>query len=145
MVDPSCKPRKSNMKEIKFTEPLYQVDISYLIGGDVPELKTFLQNRHGTHQMYSFGAKFYWAEDSDTTNAYQFHVSQPLGKGETFYVWVAEKTAYLLFHETYHLVGDILDNRGIKYCLESEEAFAYLGGWIFQEAFKLLRGTFRSR
>ena len=83
------------MKEIRFNEPLYQVDISYLIGGDVAELKTFLENRHGsTHQMYSFGERFYWAEDSNTTNAYQFHVAQPLSRGETFYVWVAEKTAY---------------------------------------------------
>jgi len=127
------------MKEVRFSEPLYQADISYLVGGDVPELKSFLKNRHGDAHMYSFGKRFAWAEDADTTNAYQFHVSQPLGKGETFYVWVAEKTAYLLFHETYHLVGDILSNRGVVYCLESEEAYAYLGGWIFQEAFKLLK------
>ncbi len=133
------------MKEAKFFEPLYQVEISYLVGGDVPELKAFLKNRHGDAHMYSFGSKFIWAEDADTTNAYQFHISQPLGKGEIFYVWVADKTAYLLFHETYHLVGDILSNRGVVYCLESEEAYAYLGGWIFQEAFKLLKGTFRKR
>jgi len=133
------------MKELRFTEPLYQADISYLVGGDVPELISFIKDRHGSAQKYSFGEKFDWTDDADTTNAYQFHVTAPLGKGETFYVWVHEKTMYLIAHETFHLTGDILYNRGMKYCMESEEAFAYLHGWIFQEAFKLLRGTFRKR
>lgn len=133
------------MKEIKIHNDLYDAGISYLVGGDVPELISFIKERHGNAPMYSFGERFYWTEDADTTNAYQFHINAPLGKGEIFYVWVAEKTPYLLFHETFHLTGDILYNRGIKYCMESEEAFAYLGGWIFQEAFKLLRGTFRKR
>ena len=133
------------MKEVNIFEPVYQASITYLVGGDVPELRALIKSRHGEAQMYSFGEKWDWGFDADTTNAYQFHISQPLGKGEMFYVWVSDKTAYLLFHETYHLVGDILQNRGVKYCMESEEAFAYLGGWIFQEAFKLLKGTFRKR
>ena len=130
---------KSKLKEIRFTEPLYQADISYLIGGEVPDLINFIKERHKVGQMYSFNEKFDWTEDADTTNAYQFHVSAPLGKGEVFYVWVAENTPYLLFHETFHLTGDILCNRGIKYSMDSEEAFAYLGGWIFQEVTRLLK------
>jgi hypothetical protein len=133
------------MKEFTFTDPLYQANISYLIGGDVPELISFIKKRHKNSQMYSFGEKFYWEEDADTTNAYQFHITSPLGKSEIFYVWVSEKTPYLLAHETFHLTGDILYNRGVKYCMESEEAFAYLHGWIFSEMFKLLRGIFRKR
>lgn len=133
------------MKEVKIHNDLYDVDISYLIGGDVPELISFIKERHGDAPMYSFHERFHWTEDADTTNAYQFHINAPLGKGEIFYVWVAEKTPYLLFHETLHLTGDILYNRGVRYSMDSEEAFAYLGGWIFQEAFKLLRGTFRKR
>ena len=128
------------MKEYRFTEQMYQADISYLVGGDVPKLISFINDRHKGAQMYSFNEKFNWSEDADTTNAYQFHIPAPLGKGEVFYVWVNEKTPYLLFHETFHLTGDILHNRGIKYCMESEEAFAYLGGYIFQEVFKLMRG-----
>lgn len=135
----------SKIKEIRFFEPIYQVDISYLVGGDVPQLMAFIKERHKYAPMYSFNEKFEWTEDADTTNAYQFHVTAPLGKGEVFYVWMEETTAYLLFHETFHLVGDILQNRGIKYSMESEEAFAYLGGWIFQEAFKMLKGTFKKR
>jgi len=128
------------MKEYRFTEQMYQADISYLVGGDVPKLISFINDRHKGAQMYSFNEKFDWSEDADTTNAYQFHIPAPLGKGETFYVWVNEKTPYLLAHETFHLTGDILYNRGIKYCMESEEAFAYLHGYIFQEMFKLMRG-----
>lgn len=135
--------RRTKIKEVRFTEHMYQVDVSYLVGGDVPKLISFIRERHKNAQMYSFGEKFDWTEDADTTNAYQFHVSAPLGKGEVFYVWVAEDTPYLLFHETFHLVGDIMYNRGIKYSMESEEAFAYLGGWLFQEASKLLKGRIR--
>ena len=133
------------IKEVRFVEPLYQCDISYLVGGDVPLLISFIKERHKNAPMYSFEEKFEWTDDADTTNAYQFHVTAPLGKGEVFYVWVSELSAYLLFHETFHLTGDILYNRGIKYCMESEEAFAYLGGYLFQEAFKLLKGTFRKK
>lgn len=137
--------KRTKIKEVRFTEPMYQVDISYLVGGDVPQLISFIKDRHKSAKMYSFNEVFEWSEDADTTNAYQFHVSAPLGVGEVFYVWVAEHTPYLLFHETFHLVGDIMYNRGIKYCMESEEAFAYLGGWIFQEASKLLKGKIRTR
>jgi hypothetical protein len=131
---------KSKIKEYKFHEPLYFVDISVLIGGDVPQLITFIKERHGDAQMYSFGEKFNWAEDADTTDAYQFNIPAPLGKGEIFYLWVYDKTPYLFGHELFHLTGDILYHRGIKYSMESEEAFAYYFGYIFQEIFKLLKG-----
>ena|SRR5688572_11693042 len=133
------------IREVRVYEPLYDVDISYLTGGDVPALIQFIKDRHGSNQMYSFGEKFDWTEDADTTNAYQFNVVAPLGKGEKFYVWMSELNPNLLFHETFHLTGDILWNRGIKYSMESEEAFAYLGGFIFAEAFKALKGTFRKK
>lgn len=131
------------IKEVRFLEPLYRADISYLIGGDVPQLIKFIAERHKDAKMYSFSERFEWTEDADTTDAYQFHVVGPLGKGEVFYVWMSELSPYLLYHETFHLIGDIMNNRGIKYSMESEEAFAYLGGWIFQEVFRLLRGRFR--
>ena len=137
--------QRGNMKEVRFTEPMYQADISYLVGGDVPELIAFIKERHGNELPVSWSEKFEWGEDAHTTDGYQFHINAPLGKGETFYVWMAEKTPSLLFHETFHLVGDILHTRGINYSNDSEEAYAYLGGWIFQEAFRQLRGTFRKR
>ena len=135
--------RRTKIKEVRFTEPLYQTDISYLVGGDVPQLIQFIKDRHKNAQKYSFLEKFEWDEDAESTNAYQFHVVAPLGKGEVFYVWIAEVTSYLFAHETFHLTGDILYNRGLKYCMESEEAFAYLNGWLSQEAFKLLKGRMK--
>lgn len=133
------------MKEVRFVEPMYQADISFLVGGDVPGLRAFIKDRHGNAKLYSFGKRFKWGKQANYTNAYQFHASAPLGNGEVFYVWVAEKTAYLLFHETVHLMGDILHDRGLKYCMKSEEAFAYLGGLIFQEMCKLMRVRFGKR
>lgn len=134
---------KSKIVEIKFHEQLYQADISYLSGGDVPQLIKFIKQRHGNAQMYSFGEKFDWSEDADTTNAYQFHIPAPLGRGEAFYIWTEERTPYLIFHETFHLTGDILYNRGVKYCMESEEAFAYLGGWLFEKYYSMVDGKLK--
>lgn len=132
--------RKTKIREITFLEPMYQVDISYLYGGTVESLIEFIGKRHDKVSPLSWSEEFHWGKDANTTDAYQFHINAPLGKGEKFYVWMSDVTPSLLFHETFHLTGDILHTRGIKYSSESEEAFAYLGGWIFQEAFKLLKG-----
>jgi hypothetical protein len=131
---------KTKIKEYKFSDPVYRANISFLIGGSVAELIALIKERHGDAQMYSFDKKWDWTSDADTTDAYQFHVSDLHGKGEVFYLWVLEKDTYLFAHELYHLVGDILCNRGLEYVMESEEAFAYYFGYIFQEAFKLLKG-----
>ena len=121
------------MKEVRFTDTLYDAEISYLIGGTVEDLIAFVDEKHPGKSVMSWGSKFEWGEDANTTNAYQFHINAPLGKGEVFYVWMHELTPYLLGHETFHLTGDILFTRGIKYCEESEEAFAYLCGWLHQQ------------
>jgi hypothetical protein len=128
------------IREYKFHDPLYKADISILIGGDVAQLILFIKERHSDAQMYSFGEKWSWTDDADTTDAYQFSIPAPLGKGEIFYVWILEKSIYLLAHELFHLTGDILQHRGMKYSMDSEEAYAYYHGYLFQESFKLLKG-----
>lgn len=130
---------KTKIKEIRIFEDLFRVDISILIGGDVPQFQQFLKDRHKEYKMYSFGERYYWTDDADTTDAYQFHVTAPLGKGEVFYVWVHQNDPYLLTHEISHLVGDILQSRGIKYCMECEEVFAYFTGWIDEQLQKSLK------
>lgn len=121
------------MKEVEIYCPLYQVDISYLIGGTVEELIALVKSRHQGALPMSWDKSFEWGEDANTTDGYQFHINAPFGVGEKFYVWVSEPSPYLLFHETYHLTGDILFTRGVTYCNQCEESFAYLGGWIYQE------------
>lgn len=121
------------MKEYRFTDPIYESDITYLIGGSVNELISFIKENHVNNPVMSWGESFEWGNDADTTNAYQFHINALLGYGERFYVWIHEVTPSLLYHETYHLVNDILHVRGVIFSYESEEAYSYLGGWIFQE------------
>ena len=128
------------MKIIKFQTPLYFADVTYLIGGTVKDLRKYLDRIHGKdHKTYNWDKSESWAEDADSTDGYQFHVPAPLGDGEVFYVWVARPAPSLIFHETFHLVGDILHNRGIAYSYDSEEAYAYLGGWIFDKIFSKVR------
>lgn len=131
------------MKEIKIHEPLYDVDISYLFGDSVSKLKEFIQKRHGSHVLIwdrdvSESCDKFFIEDTD---GYQFHVQEPLGSGERFYSWMYKPTDNLLFHETLHITFDILFTRGVKYHNDSEEAFAYLGGMIFQQLKEKLNAT----
>jgi hypothetical protein len=136
----------TRIKERAFHNNHYNCAISYLIGGTVPQLIRFLEQRHGKGAIYySWSTPFKFGNDAADTDGYQFHVNAPLGDGEIFYVWLHDLNTNLLAHETFHLVGDILHTRGIKYSYNSEESFAYLQGEIFDEIFKLLKGSFRKR
>lgn len=126
------------MKEVSFYQDMYQSQITYLLGGTAKDLATYIKKKHGKCKLVSWDEEFKLGKDAIMTDGYQFHVDAPLGDGEVFYVWCHEPTPYLLFHETFHLIGDILFTRGIKYTFESEEAYAYLGSWIFSELNKQL-------
>lgn len=121
------------MKEISFYNDMYQVQIMYLIGGTAKDLKGYISKKHPKAKLFSWDAEFKLKKDAIMTDGYQFHIDAPLGDGEIFYVWCAQPTPYLLFHETFHLIGDILFTRGVEYNFGSEEAYAYLGSWIFQK------------
>lgn len=131
------------IKEFTFFEEQYETHISYLFGGEVEDLILFIRSRHKDEPKYSWSEKFEWGDDANTTDAYQFHVNAPLGKGERFYVWIYELSANRLYHETFHLAGDILHTRGSRYSYDSEENYAYLGSWIFQKIFTMLGGKLK--
>lgn len=117
------------MKEIKIHEPLYFVDVSYLIGGSVKEVQALMDRRHGKGAV----------DLDDDTDAYMFEVSGTHGRDERFYVWLHKPTRNLLFHETLHLTFAVLRNRGVEYAEECEDAFAYWGGWMFDRAAKAMK------
>jgi hypothetical protein len=128
------------MQEIKLYNDLYETYISFLIGGTVNDLIKFLKKRHGEKAKYhSWDKELVFGEDADTTDGYQFHINSPQGMEEIFYVWIDKPTPSLVFHETFHLVGDIMNTRCVEYCYESEETFAYLGGWIFTNLMKKIK------
>jgi hypothetical protein len=134
----------TRIKEYKIYESEKQVDIRILIGGMPHDLIKLIKNRHGEDvKLYNWDKEYIWPEDADDTDAYQFHVCAPLGKGEIFYAWVHEPTLYLLVHEVVHVVGDILFHRGYKYGRKSEEAWAYLTGWIMYEFYKQFKGKIK--
>lgn len=132
-------PRK--IRKVTIYDEHYDCHIVYLFGKDVHWLKKYIKRKHGNAKTYSWGTEFKFGEDANTTNAYQFHVTADLGDGETFYVWMADITPYLLFHETDHLRNDILYTRGVAFAHSSEEAYVYYGGWIFDKVFKKISGS----
>ena len=43
-------------------------------------------------------------------------------------------------HESFHIANGILDDAGMKLCDNSEEAYAYLIGWVAEKVQKELNG-----
>ncbi len=129
------------MKEYSFHVEMYDAWVTCFIGGDVKELKKELREKHGGKlpAMWSWDKRFYFGKQGETTDGYQFHVNAPLGDGEVFYVWRASSEK-LSWHEAYHIMGDIMFTRGVIYCYESEEAYAYLGDFIFNKINSLING-----
>lgn len=138
---------KRKLKKIQIYNDLYDVYMIFLIGGEVEDLQKYISRKHGRNaKLYSWGKPFnLYAKDANTTNGYQFHVTAPLGKGEIFYSWHHEHTAYMIGHESFHIIGDIMYNRGVTYNSGSEESFAYLFGWVFGKLFKKLGGKLPKR
>ena len=137
---------KRKLKKIQVYVDMYDAYVIFLIGGEVPDLLKYLRRKYGKDaQYFSWGKAFSFGEDADTTNGYQFHVNAPLGKGEVFYSWHSDMTPYLLSHELYHVVGDIMYTRGVGYNYGSEETYAYLYGWLFDKLFHKLGGTLPKR
>lgn len=128
------------MKEIKIFDDHYKADICFLHGGSADEFIELIRQRHPEKKMYSWDTPFEFGEDANTTDAYQFHVNAVHGDGEKFYLWMLQPTSSLFYHEIYHLAGDVLYTRGVTYCFESEEAYAYYGAWIFENIYKALKG-----
>lgn len=130
--------RKKKIIERTLFNDLYGVDISFLFGGDVYDLKKFIKNRHGETKLHSWDEEFNLESQENNTDAYQFHVFTEVGSADKFYIWLASMQPELLFHEMYHLVGDILFVAGLKYTTGSEEAYSYLAGWIGKKVFEQL-------
>lgn len=124
--------------EKSFFNDLYGVDISFLFGGDVEDLKKFIRARHGTAKLYSWDEEFNLQDHENNTDAMQFHIFTLIGNADKFYLWNAAMQTDLLFHEIFHLVGDILFVAGIRYSTHSEESYSYLAGWIGRKIFEQL-------
>jgi hypothetical protein len=122
---------KNKLVEKKFYNDTFLIEVSFLFGGDVDMLKDFMKARHGSDaKFYSWHKPYdlYGAENN--TDALQFHIFTDIGNADIFYLWMAELNPSLFFHELYHTPGDIIETVGMKLSEDSEEAPAYLAGWM---------------
>jgi len=128
------------MKEIKIRNDQYDAEISYLIGGTIPDVRALMKRRYGEKAQIRSGQDTDTVDETleDDTDGYQFAYHATQGENERFYVWVAEPTHELLAHESSHLGYDILNHRGVKHCDESEEAYAYMQGWLHKKLYERL-------
>lgn len=133
---------RSKLIEKTFYCDLYEVQISYLFGGDVDSLKKFIRSRHGDARIYS-GKEEYKLYEETVTDGLQFHVRTPNGEADRFYVWKAYATSSLLNHETWHLTIDIMTYIGARHSDDSEECYAYFNGWISKKILEQLNIKFK--
>lgn len=54
-------------------------------------------------------------------------------------VWSSDITHGVIAHEVSHAVFHILDERGLSHTSESDEAYAYLVGWITNLVYRVLK------
>ena len=118
--------------EVEVKDPIYQNNISYLVGGDEKAVYRFIEKRHGKRAKLrnkdTNVAKNKYDPKEPAGGGLQFHV---LECEDRFYCWIAECTIDLLFHETQHLIFDVLAMAGVEYSDGAEEAFAYWGANVF--------------
>lgn len=122
---------KNRIIERRFFQDLYEVDVSFLFGGTVDDLKIFMRNRHGAEaKFYSWDKEFKLYEQENNTNGYSFHIFTSIGNADIYYIWFAEVPPSLFFHEIYHVANDIVETAGMRLSEGAEEGAAYLCGWV---------------
>lgn len=114
------------MRTVNFSEPLYRTQVCIVSDCSLDEFRAVMEAVHPQATFYSWDEAFAGLDDG--TDGYQFHTLDP----EVFYVWMETADSYMLGHELHHLAHDILFTRGITYCSQSEEAFAYLTGRLHE-------------
>lgn len=103
------------------------------------ELQRIINERHPDDTLWSWGESF---ELEQGTDGYQFHViGGAEAANETFYVWIFKPDPYMEAHEFHHLAHDILFTRGVGYSSQSEEAFAFLTGRLYELYQEEIRGA----
>lgn len=136
----------TKIKVHSFYVPIFEKNVSFLVGGEFEDFKKHLENKHGKDyedRMWSYGEQYRWEKDADGTDAYTVFITERLGIGEVFYTWAHEPKPSLMWHEVKHMTHDILIHCGAKYCYESDEVFCYLGGWIFEKIYIMLNGKLK--
>lgn len=101
-------------------DPIYRADVCLAIGS-LDALATFLARRGYRH-----------AEVGEWADGKTFQ--QDNEKYTEWFVWFPQKPSIpTIAHEALHVASQVLRSRGLHLCSESEEAFAYYFGALFEQ------------
>jgi hypothetical protein len=124
------------MKSFTLDDPLYERDIRLVVGGDEEQLQKYLIATHGpNHKIYNKDEECDEAPDVFNDGC---EFSLKTDSHHCFYVWISRPDLQLLHHEIQHLIFDIMNNVGLSYSPDSEEAYTYFGAKIFMQAVRKL-------
>ena len=129
-------PKKPNIKHKTFDLPIYASKVVFIYGNDYDlildylvedgnDMVTINQLKPKDWKGITFGSK-------DKDHAYNYVIV------------LKDKNKYeeidTIAHEIFHLVGNILHSRGIKYNKNKDEPYAYLTGYLVKEFIKFRDG-----
>lgn len=119
------------MKIIKLEEPVYHRKVFFVLNCSGKEFNDWVFKKYGYDRK-----KENWNNTGTVVtieNEREDYIHA--------LVWVSKvsKTkSHILVHEAFHLACKILDDRGVDFCLDSEEAFAYLQEYYYKAVMERL-------
>ena len=104
-----------------YIEYIYKSDLTVLINYSQKKTKKYFLNNY----------KFIPEQLTVQNDAFSLHMVKETGESK-FIIWLERYDINVLVHELLHFTFQVLGDRGIKYCEESEEAFTYFLQGIFK-------------
>lgn len=117
------------MKYIKLIVPIYKTAVHVIIG-TVPECKSkSISLTKDPRQAQVF-------RDANE-EAYDGYTWETVDTG--IVIWFPNMSDEIILHEFFHATCSIMNMVGIKLSEDSEEAYAYLHGWLYSNFIKLYK------
>jgi len=127
------------MRVVEFTEPVYHSIVTFLYGTSADLERWGNGNRDSfakvvADHMLAHGEEFYLGRCSQVAR----------GRARVEVIWVkpsanAHQLAVTIAHECLHAVHSVLDDRGLKFSNDSQEAYAYLHSYFMTECLAATR------
>ncbi len=130
------------MKSAKLKDDIYFNNITLVTDGDTDELNKYIKKKHKDFYIDDMGKKTTELKNKWPTGR-AFCVIENNTGFIYFYIWFKEfKTTVdyyeVVVHECFHLTIECLRTVGLKLSNDSEEAYAYYQGYMFNQTLNKL-------
>ena len=112
------------MKILKIVNEVFEFNVEWLLSDDINEISEYLWSKwmEYTHNEKHWGITRIW--------------------NYTVYLYLPDKSDYILVHECIHAIQGVLDSKGIDTGYENTEVLAYNVDWLYR---KLLHSYYKHK